>query len=94
MDTTSTRYRKRPNGEHMETDIVAVNGREAVVVEVKTTLRPEAMRSFVGKSSRFQDWFPDHPAPYDLWRYRLPGERRGRCPPRRASGLVPDPRHR
>ena len=60
VDTTSTRYRKRRNGEHMEIDIVAVNGREAVVVEVKTTLRPEAVRRFVEKLRVFQDWFPDH----------------------------------
>ena len=60
VDTTSSRHRKRRNGEHMEIDIVAVNGAEAVVVEVKTTLRPEAVRRFVEKLSRFQDWFPDH----------------------------------
>ena len=60
VDTTSGRYRKRRNGEHMEIDIVALNGREAVVVEVKTILRPAAVRRFVEKLCVFQDWFPDH----------------------------------
>jgi hypothetical protein len=60
VDQTSTRHRKSRNGEHMEIDIVALNGREAVVVEVKTTLRPEAVNRFVEKLRVFQDWFQDH----------------------------------
>jgi hypothetical protein len=60
VDTTSRRYKKSRNGEHMEIDILAMNGREAVVVEVKTTLRPEAVNRFVEKLRVFRDWFPDH----------------------------------
>ena len=60
VDTTSGRYRKKRNGEHMEIDIVALNGGEAVVVEVKTKLRSEAVARFVEKLQVFQDWFPDH----------------------------------
>ncbi len=60
VDTTSGRYKKKRNGEHMEIDIVALNGGEAVVVEVKTKLRAGAVTRFVEKLQVFQDWFPDH----------------------------------
>lgn len=60
VDTTSGRYKKKRNGEHMEIDIVALNGGEAVVVEVKTKLRSGAVTRFVEKLQVFQDWFPDH----------------------------------
>ncbi len=58
VDTTSGRYKKKRNGEHMEIDIVALNGGEAVVVEVKTKLRSEAVTRFAEKLKVFQDWFP------------------------------------
>ncbi len=58
VDTTSGRYKKKRNGEHMEVDIVALNGGEAVVVEVKTKLRSEAVTRFAEKLRVFQDWFP------------------------------------
>ena len=60
VDTMSTRTQKQRDGRHMEIDILAVNGEEAVVVEVKTKLRPEAVNRFTEKLRVFRDWFPDH----------------------------------
>ncbi len=46
------------NGSHCELDIVARNGAEIVVVEVKTTLRPRDVKRFLDKLRRLADWFP------------------------------------
>ncbi len=48
------------NGESFEVDILAINGREVVVVEVKTTLRSEGVTRFLGKLDRFLDWSPEY----------------------------------
>ncbi len=50
----------RRGGESYEVDIVAVNGEEIVVVEVKTTLRPEDVRWFRSKLGRFKEWWPEY----------------------------------
>lgn len=42
-----------------EMDLVALGDAVSVGVEVKTTLRPEYVRHFVGKMERFRDLFPD-----------------------------------
>ncbi len=60
VDTTHQRCRGRRNGEHFEIDIVAVNGREAVVVEVKTTLRSEDVTEFLAKLPVFQDFCKEY----------------------------------
>ncbi len=60
VDTTHQRRRGRRNGEHFEIDIVAVNGREAVVVEVKTTLRSEDVTEFLAKLPVFQDFCKEY----------------------------------
>lgn len=60
VEGTAERSNKRRNGEHMEIDIVAVNGAEVVAVEVKTTLRPNHVKHFVRKLSRFFEWFPEY----------------------------------
>ena len=52
---------KRRGGESYEVDILAVNGEEVVVVEVKTTLRPEDVGRFRSKLGRFKEWW---------WEYR------------------------
>ena len=46
---THTRMRGRRNGEHYEFDILAENGEEVVVVEVKTTLRAEDVAQFLDR---------------------------------------------
>ena len=56
--TQAGRFRGRRNGEHYEVDILAENGREVVVVEVKTTLRPPHVKKLVSKLSEFAEWFP------------------------------------
>lgn len=60
IEGTAERSNKRRNGEHMEIDIVAVNGAEVVAVEVKTTLRPNDVKHFLDKLSRFFEWFPEY----------------------------------
>ena len=49
------RCKGRRNGEHFEFDILAVNRRDVVVVEVKTTLRSEDVTRFLSRLSRFTD---------------------------------------
>ena len=51
---------KRRGGESYEVDIVAVNGEEIVVVEVKTTLRLRDVRRFRSKLVRFKEWWPEY----------------------------------
>ena len=60
IEGTTERFHKTRKGEHMEIDIVAVNGAEVVAVEVKTTLRPNDVKRFLGKLSRFLEWFPEY----------------------------------
>ena len=60
VDETSQRLTGRRNGEHTEFDILAANGAEVVVVEVKTTLRPEDVTDFLSKLAWFTDWFPTY----------------------------------
>ncbi len=53
VEHTHQRREGRRNGEHFEFDIVAVNRRDVVVVEVKTTLRSEDVTRFLAKLSKF-----------------------------------------
>ena len=48
-DTTTRLKGKQPGGGHYEFDIIAHNGEEVVVVEVKTTLRPDDVKNFLDK---------------------------------------------
>ncbi len=57
VEETFERLTGRRNGEHIEFDIVAANGNEVVVVEVKTTLRPKDVAWFLDKLSWFSEWF-------------------------------------
>ena len=43
-----------------EHDLLAVNGREIVVVEVKTTLEKDAVGRFIEKLKKFRTHFPEH----------------------------------
>ena len=56
--STHTRLNGRRNGEHFEFDILAENGEEVVVVEVKTTLRAEDVAQFLEKLGKFTDYAP------------------------------------
>ena len=57
---THTRMRGRRNGEHYEFDILAENGEEVVVVEVKTTLRAEDVAQFLEKLGKFKVYAPGY----------------------------------
>ena len=58
VESTHPRVSGRRNGEHYEFDILAINGEEVVVVEVKTTLRSENVTHFLGKLARFTEYEP------------------------------------
>ena len=58
VESTHRRVDGRRNGEHYEFDILAINGQEVVVVEVKTTLRSEDVTHFLGKLARFTEYEP------------------------------------
>ena len=50
----------RRGEEHYEYDLVAVNGEQVVVVEVKTTLRSSHVKRFLEKLSNFTRWETDY----------------------------------
>ncbi len=60
VERTLQRMTGRRNGEHFEIDIVAANGAEVVVVEVKTTLGSEDVTEFLDKLSQFVEWSPEY----------------------------------
>ena len=49
------------NAKNTETefDIIAVNGKEVVVVEVKATLDPADVRKFIKNIQNFKEWWPE-----------------------------------
>lgn len=49
-------YKKR----QFEFDIIAQNDKETVVVEVKTTLRPEDIKDFIEDLKQFKDMMPSY----------------------------------
>ena len=50
----------RRGGEHCQYDLLAVNGEQVVVVEVKTTLRSSHVKHFLQKLSDFTSWEPNY----------------------------------
>ena len=57
---TSTRRKGSHNGENYEFDIIAHNGNEIVVVEVKTTLRVKHVNRFLEKLKRVRTWLHEY----------------------------------
>jgi len=55
---TSRRVQRVWNGSKMEIDILLSNAQEAVVTEVKTTLKVEDVREFLENLRRFTSFFP------------------------------------
>ena len=56
---TSTRLKgKRADGGNYEFDIIAHNGEEMVVVEVKTTLKPQDVEDFLERLRQMKQWIP------------------------------------
>jgi len=57
-DTTTRLKGRRPDGSNYEFDIIAHNGEEIVVVEVKTTLKPDDVKKFMNKLDHLKSWVP------------------------------------
>jgi hypothetical protein len=55
---TYQRVESYRNGSQMEIDILLANDQEAVVIEVKTTLKVEDVRAFLDNLTRFTFFFP------------------------------------
>jgi hypothetical protein len=51
---------EQDNGEKTEFDIVLANGREVVIIEVKTTMTVEKVKEFIEKMQNIREWFPDY----------------------------------
>ena len=60
VQSTHPRVRGRRNGEHYEFDILAGNGEEMVVVEVKTTLKVDDVKQFLDKLKKITEYEPDY----------------------------------
>ncbi len=59
VERTSTRLKGRTiEGMNFEFDILAHDGDILVIVEVKTTLRPEDVNDFIEKLDHFKEWVP------------------------------------
>ena len=58
-DTLKRRSGRR-DGIDYEFDIIAINGSEIVIIEVKTTLRPEDIRNFLKKLKQAKNWMPEY----------------------------------
>ncbi|MDS4022040.1 MAG: hypothetical protein RKR03_16295 [Candidatus Competibacter sp.] len=58
VDTTTRLKGKRADGGNYEFDIIAHNGEDIVVVEVKTTLKPQDVEDFVERLGQIKQWIP------------------------------------
>lgn len=56
----SSNVEKTYEDERREFDIIAVNGEELIVVEVKTTLKLQKVRQFLEKVKSFKSYFPEY----------------------------------
>ena len=57
-DTTTRLKGKCSDGGNYEFDIIAHNGDEIVIVEVKTTLRPQDVKDFLDRLDQIKHWIP------------------------------------
>ena len=60
IQRTIRRVRGCYAGENYEFDILVIDGKELVIVEVKTTLRPNDVTKFVGKLDKCKVWMPEY----------------------------------
>jgi len=58
VNAVSERTRGSYQGHSFEFDLIARNGEEVVIVEVKTTLRPADVKHFTGKLAQAKTWMP------------------------------------
>jgi hypothetical protein len=57
---TSTRNKGNYQGNSWEVDIVAKNGDAVIIVEVKTTLRPDDVKDFMDKLPQIKNWMREY----------------------------------
>ncbi len=57
---TSMRRKGQHNGQNFEFDIIAHNGREIVIVEVKTTLKTADVKTFTEKLKKAKVWMEEY----------------------------------
>lgn len=62
IEVTDTLRRRtgRRDGIDYEFDIIAINGTDIVIIEVKTTLRPGDVRDFFKKLNQAKNWMPEY----------------------------------
>lgn len=60
VNRLATRQRGSVNGQNFEFDIVAMNGNEIVVVEVKSTLKVHHIKHFIKQIKRFKEFYPEY----------------------------------
>jgi len=60
VEQTSRRVKGSHEGKSYEFDIIARNGEEVVVVEVKTTLKPSHIHKFLEKMDSFKTWVEEY----------------------------------
>ena len=60
VDSSSSNMHGEYKGQNWEIDIVAVNGKEVVLVEVKTTLKVKDIEHFTKKLKSFTTWKPEY----------------------------------
>ena len=60
VDDTTTNMKGHHNEEDWEIDILASNGEEIVIVEVKTTLKVQDVKDFIYKLNKFTTWKPKY----------------------------------
>jgi len=60
VERTLQRVKGNHKGQNFEYDIIAVNGNEIVIVEVKTTLRPQDVNEFHEKLWKAKKYMPEY----------------------------------
>jgi Holliday junction resolvase len=60
INRTSTRVKGNYEGNSYEFDIIAHNGKEIVVIEVKTTLRTKHVRQHIEKLQQVKTWLSEY----------------------------------
>nr|VFJ66251.1 MAG: hypothetical protein BECKFW1821B_GA0114236_11147 [Candidatus Kentron sp. FW] len=60
VQRTIRRVKGCHGGKNYEFDILVIDGEELVIVEVKTTLRPDDVTKFLGKLEKCKLWMPEY----------------------------------
>jgi len=60
VDKIYQRVKAHKNGDDMEVDILAVNGKYAVLIEAKSTLKIDDVNEHIRRIKRFKTFFPEY----------------------------------